>query len=82
MYESNITAGAKRLARWLAEKGMTNGKFGEQLGVSHHSVWRWTSGHAFPSFSHIERIAVLTDGFVKPDDWMSDAARAKLNETV
>jgi transcriptional regulator with XRE-family HTH domain len=75
MDEPKITTGARRLARWLEERNITNVEFGRRLGVAGHSVWRWQAGYAFPRFAHIEQITIETEGFITPDDWLSDEAR-------
>lgn len=75
MQTMEITIGAKRLSRWLSERRTTYRAFGERLGVAGHSVFRWTAGYATPSWTHMEQIAVETQGFVKPDDWLSEEAR-------
>jgi transcriptional regulator with XRE-family HTH domain len=78
--QKQVLAGAKRLARWLEERRMTDRAFADRLGVSQPTVSRWASGSIVPSWQHMERIAVETGGAVRPDDWLSDDARTRLNE--
>jgi transcriptional regulator with XRE-family HTH domain len=80
MQTVEITIGAKRLSRWLGERRTTYRAFGERLGISGHSVYRWVAGYSVPSWAHMERIAVETSGVVRPDDWLSEDARARMTD--
>lgn len=80
MSEPKQTIGAKRLIRWLDAEGLTYKRFAARLNVDKHSPYRWCAGLLLPSWRHMEAIAVVTDGAVRPDDWMSDEARKRLNE--
>lgn len=74
------TVGAKGLARWLDTEGLSYRQFAARLNVDKHSPYRWCTGLLLPQWRHMEAIAIATDGAVRPDDWMSDSARTRMNE--
>ena len=78
IHRSEITVGARRLSRWIGERGMSHRKLAARLSVSQPTVSRWLAGRAVPAWPHIEAIAVETAGAVRPDDWLSDSARSAL----
>jgi transcriptional regulator with XRE-family HTH domain len=66
-----VTQGALRLDGWARAKGLTDDALGELLGMHGMSVWRIRHGHHRPRFSTMEAMALLTGGFVMPNDWIS-----------
>ena len=68
--------------RWLAEQRKTRfwsqSVLAEKLDVSQNSVSRWETGEAFPSPSHLQKIAELFG--VTPDDILQIARQGSLTE--
>ena len=72
--------GMKEFGRWLAEQRKarfwSQSVLAEKLDVSQNSVSRWETGEAFPSQSHLQKIAELFG--VTPDDILRIARQESL----
>lgn len=59
------------LGEYIKQSETNNSEFARKLGVSRHSVIKWTQGD-FPNGQMIARIALATGGAVQPNDWFQD----------
>lgn len=59
-----------RLREYLTHTGMTPIQFAEWVGVSKQKVWAWLRGDRKPKLKEIERIDRITQGAIKPEDWL------------
>lgn len=73
------TRARKRLSEWMAldEKVRTRSAVALALGMSQPSVSCWVLGDSRPEPHMRDAIEVLTDGYVRAQDWMT-SKEAKL----
>lgn len=63
-----------KLGDYLARKGLSRSAFGAQIGVSHAAIVRYVNGSRRPSWEVMERIERITEGKVRPNDFLREAA--------
>ena len=59
-----------QLKTYLDKRGLTILEFACLLGVSHQAVRRYLHGERLPQRDIMLRIAKVTKGKVRPDDWL------------
>ena len=62
-----------KLGKFLDERGLTHGEFGEQVGASTEAVRLWASGQRIPKKKFMEKIANATTGSVTANDFYQAA---------
>ncbi len=62
-----------KLGKFLDERGLTCGEFGEQVGVSTEAVRLWASDQRIPKKEFMEKIADVTAGSVTANDFYQAA---------
>lgn len=63
-----------KLETYLSDNRLTLAAFGEQLGVTGEAVRQWCGGSRFPRPRHMKRIIEVTDGAVRPEDFLTESA--------
>ena len=58
-----------KLARWLAERRMTQAEFAARIGVTPDTVSLWVNEHKLPRRSRLATITRVTRGKVGPRDF-------------
>lgn len=71
-----MTEGARRLAAFLRNNGITQLSAAEALGVSDPTVHDWVSGAKRPKAHHRDAIATWTRGVVGTETWLTAEERA------
>ena len=66
----HLSRGAKCLAKYLSEHGLSLRAFGEILGISRGQVGMYTSGRSKPSLDLAVKIEQVTKGAVPCDAWV------------
>jgi transcriptional regulator with XRE-family HTH domain len=59
-----------KIKRWLRLNRLTQTDFANQVGVTQGAVARWMTEGRIPSWRTLRRIAVATDGFITPADFI------------
>lgn len=76
--------GAELLTRFMGSKGLTAAEIAIRLqpSVSPEAVTRWAAGTRRPKLEARKQLAVITDGEVQVESWLSKAEqeRAKAKE--
>jgi transcriptional regulator with XRE-family HTH domain len=67
---------SKLLARHIDSNKLSLRAFAEKVGTSASLVWRWRNGDGVPGIAFALRIAEVTGGLIKPEDWL-DRPRAR-----
>lgn len=65
-----------KLASYLAKHDMKPKDFAELIGVDRTTVIRYVAGARTPSAKAMAKIAAVTNGKVRPNDWVPAIARA------
>jgi len=66
-------AGPARLKLYMSQRGVSQTKFAKILRVGRVTLCRWLNEEQRPDGEGRERIALATDGFVRPPDWETPA---------
>ncbi|CAB4141029.1 HTH_XRE domain containing protein [uncultured Caudovirales phage] len=61
--------GRMKLREWMDHFGHTVAQIAHRLGCTRGSLYRYLKGNRVPKGDMIDKITVLTGGFVKPDDF-------------
>jgi DNA-binding XRE family transcriptional regulator len=61
-----------KLGQWMQTKGLTEAAFAAKVGVSQATINRIRRGVNFPAWPLAMAIAVVTEGRVKPNDFLPD----------
>lgn len=64
-----------KLATWLRKKGMSQREFAKLIGSDQSHVSDLVRGKNYPRVSSIARIAKVTRGAVKFEDWVNGMRR-------
>lgn len=60
-----------RLTYWLKRKKMSSDEFAVLIGVHPTTIYRFENGLSFPKSANLKRITEVTDGAVKPNDFVN-----------
>lgn len=58
-----------KLAKWRDDKGWTQQQLADELGCTVSAVWRYEQGLRDPETATKERIFLVTEGAVEPNDF-------------
>jgi transcriptional regulator with XRE-family HTH domain len=58
-----------KLAAWREQKGLTQLQLAEELGCTVSTIWRYEQGQRDPDAATKERIFMLSEGAVEPNDF-------------
>lgn len=58
------------LREYLDQTRMPVRRFAAWIGVNPQTVWAWLRGDRKPKLAEIERIYRITDGAIRPEDWI------------
>lgn len=58
------------LREYLDQTRMPVRRFAAWVGVNPQTVWAWLRGDRKPKLAEIERIYRITDGAIRPEDWI------------
>lgn len=65
--------GTVLLREWSAREGLTRKDAADKLGVGLATLDSWVQGQRRPGLAAARVIEEATRGFVKPDDWLTEA---------
>lgn len=65
-----------RLAEYLKDRKLSDGKFAEKIGKSRQTVHRYKNGERFPEKDALNKIFEVTGGAVTANDFTGIAAKA------
>jgi transcriptional regulator with XRE-family HTH domain len=65
-----------RLSQYLEDHDLTYGAFAARIGVSQQAVARYATGERIPRREVMQRIACVTKGAVRPNDFFDAKAAA------
>lgn len=68
------TKGSRALTAWRTERSLSYASLASVIGVDTSAVFRWESGERTPGRRQAARVAQVTAGAVKPEDWDDAAA--------
>ena len=60
-----------KLDRWLKRHKVSPEAFAKQIGVHETTVYRFIQGLSFPKSSNLRKIAEVTNGSVKANDFLN-----------
>ncbi len=63
-----------KLSKFLKERDLTCGEFGDQVGATAEAVRLWASDQRIPKKEFMEKIAAATDGTVLANDFFNVTA--------
>lgn len=61
--------------QYIEKEGMTLSSLADRVGVSRAAMTRYANGQRIPRPDVMLRLSVATDGFVKPNDFYTEAAQ-------
>lgn len=60
------------LSEYFEIEGLNDGQFAKRIGVTRPAVSFWRRGIVLPRLELMRRIEDVTEGAVKPADWVSE----------
>lgn len=76
-YRFGMYTGMK-LRDYLAASGISISAFARMIGVSAAAVGRYVAGHRVPRPKHMRQIMDVTNGAVRPEDFLPNFGREPL----